>query len=71
MSYIRLRSPWCDIIDLNVHAPTEDKSDDVKDIFYEELERVFYQFPKKHTKTLLGYFNVIVGREDITTNNQE
>jgi hypothetical protein len=25
---------------LNVHAPTEDKNDDVKDRFYEELERV-------------------------------
>jgi hypothetical protein len=29
------------IIFLNVHAPTEDKTDDVKDSFYEELERVF------------------------------
>jgi hypothetical protein len=25
---------------LNVHAPTEDKTDDVKNSFYEELERV-------------------------------
>jgi hypothetical protein len=24
-----------------VHAPTEDKIDDVKDSFYEELERIF------------------------------
>jgi hypothetical protein len=31
---------WCHIIVLNVHAPTEDKTDDVKDSFYEELERV-------------------------------
>jgi hypothetical protein len=29
---------------LNVHAPTEDKTDDVKDSFYEELERVFHKF---------------------------
>jgi hypothetical protein len=33
MSYIILRCHWCDIIVLNVHAPTEDKSDDVKDRF--------------------------------------
>jgi hypothetical protein len=26
---------------LNVHAPTEDKVDDIKDRFYEELEQVF------------------------------
>jgi hypothetical protein len=41
MSYIILRGRWCNIIVLNVHAPTEDKTDDVKDSFYEELERVF------------------------------
>jgi hypothetical protein len=40
MSYIRviLRGRWCNIIVLNVHAPTEDKIDDIKDRFYEELE---------------------------------
>jgi hypothetical protein len=27
MSYIILRGRWCDIIVLNVHAPTEDKTD--------------------------------------------
>jgi hypothetical protein len=33
MSYIILRGRWCHIIVLNVHAPTEDKTDDVKDSF--------------------------------------
>jgi hypothetical protein len=36
MSHIILRGRWCDIIVLNVHAPTEDKIDDVKDSFYDE-----------------------------------
>jgi hypothetical protein len=36
-SYIILRSRWCLIIVLNVHVPTKDKTDDVKDGFYEEL----------------------------------
>jgi hypothetical protein len=39
VSYIVLRGPWCNIIVLNVHAPSEDKSDDLKDSFYEELEQ--------------------------------
>jgi hypothetical protein len=30
MSYIKLRSRWFHI-NLNVHVPTEDKADDVKD----------------------------------------
>jgi exonuclease III len=50
---------------LNVHAPKEGKTDDVKDSFYEELERVFDKFPKYHIKILLGDFNAKLGREDI------
>jgi hypothetical protein len=30
ISYIILRGRWCDIIVLHVHAPTEDKGDDIK-----------------------------------------
>jgi hypothetical protein len=65
MSYIILRGRWCHIIVLNVHAPTEDKTDDVKDSFYEEVERVFDTFPKYHMKILFGDFSAKVGREDI------
>ena len=43
VSYIVLRGGWCNIIVLNVHARGE-KSDDSKDSFYEELEKVFYHF---------------------------
>jgi hydroxypyruvate isomerase len=50
---------------LNVHAPTEDKTDAVKDSFYEELERIFDKFPKYRMKILLEDFNAKVGREDI------
>jgi hypothetical protein len=50
---------------LNVHAPTEDKIDDIKDMFYEELEQVFDKFLRYHVKMLLVYFNAKVGREDI------
>jgi hypothetical protein len=63
MSYIILRGHWCNII-LNVHAPCEDKSDDVKDSFYEVPARVFDQFPR-YDMNILGDFNAKVGREDI------
>jgi endonuclease/exonuclease/phosphatase family metal-dependent hydrolase len=65
ISYIILRDRRCHIIVLNVHTPTRDKTDDVKDSFYGELERVFDKFPKYHMKILLGDFNAKVGREDI------
>jgi hypothetical protein len=65
MSYTILRGRWFHIIVLNVHAPTEDKTDDAKDSFYEELEHIFDKFPKYHMKILLGNLNAKVGREDI------
>jgi hypothetical protein len=66
MSYILLRGRWCHIIVLNVHAPTEDKTDEVKDSFCKELERVFDKFPKYHLKIILIDFNAKVGRKDIS-----
>jgi hypothetical protein len=73
MSYIILRGHWCHIIVLNIPVPTEDKTDDVKASFYEELERVFDKFLKYHTKILLRDFNAKASREDIfkqTTGNE-
>jgi len=61
-----LRGRWCNIIVLNVQAPKEEKSDDSKYSFYEELEQVFHHFPKYHMKILLWDFNAKVGRENIS-----
>ena len=41
LSYIVLRGRWRNIIVVNVHAPSEEKCDESKDSFYEELEQVF------------------------------
>jgi exonuclease III len=65
MSYIILTGRWCDIIVLNIHAPTNNKFHGIKDKFYDELEYVFDKFPKYHMKILLGDFNAEIGREDI------
>jgi hypothetical protein len=51
-TYLTLKGPWCDIV-LNVNAPSKDKDDDIKDISYEELKQVFYQFHRYHMKILL------------------
>jgi hypothetical protein len=65
MPYTILRGRWCNIFVLNVHAPCEDKGDDMKDSFYEELGRVFDRFPRYDMKILLGDLNAKVGRENI------
>jgi hypothetical protein len=66
MSYRILRGCCCNIITLNVHTPCEDKSDDIKDSFSEEVGHVFHQSPRYDMKILLGDFNAKVGREDIS-----
>jgi hypothetical protein len=48
-----------------LHAPSEELSDESKDSFYEELEQVFYHFPKYHIKILLEDFDAKVGRENM------
>ena len=45
MSYIVLRGGWCNVIVLNAHAPSEERSYDSKYSFYEEVEQVFDHFP--------------------------
>jgi hypothetical protein len=65
MSYIVLRGHWCNIIVLNVHALSEEKSDDSDGIFYEELEQVFHHFHKYYMNILLEDINAEVERENI------
>jgi hypothetical protein len=63
MSNITLnRGRYSDIIVLNVRAPTEDKSGDIKDNFHEETERVLDQFPKYLMNNSLEYFSAKGGR---------
>jgi len=65
MSYVALRGHWFNTIVSILHALSEEKSDDSKESFYEELEQVFDHFPKYHIKIPLGTFNAKLGREDI------
>jgi len=65
LSYIVLKGHWLYIIVVNVHVPSQEKSDESKDSLYEELEQVFDHFQKYHMKMLLEDFNAKVGRENI------
>jgi hypothetical protein len=50
--YVILTDLWFLITVLNVHTPTEDNIDDVKDSFCEELECIFDKIPKYHMTIL-------------------
>jgi len=56
VSYIVLRGRWCSIIFINVHTPSEKKSDDSKDSFYEDKAGFFNHFLKYNMKILLVAF---------------
>ena len=55
----------CNFTFLNVLAPSEEKTDDSKVFFYEELNEITNNFPKYDKKILLWEFNAKMGREDI------
>jgi hypothetical protein len=56
MSFIVLTGRWCNILILTVHAPGEEKGDDSKDKFNEQLEQVFNNFRKYHIEIPSGDF---------------
>ena len=62
LSYVTIRTRWCNTVLINVHAPTDEANND-KVTFYDELERLFDRLPKYNTKIVLGDFNAKVGRE--------
>jgi dihydroorotase len=67
-SYILQKRHRHDIV-LNVHASTQDKTDDLKDSFCEQLEYVFDTFPKYHKQILLDIMEDIskarIGNESL------
>ena len=59
-----------------MHTQSQEKSDDSKASFYEELEQVFDHFPKYHMKILLGVvkeyiFKLTIGNEGLHQDRNE
>jgi len=48
---------------INGYAPTEDQEEEVKNIFYEDLERLFDSLPNNCIKIIAGDLNAQVGKE--------
>jgi len=63
--YLRLKANWFSCTFLNVHAPTNEKREEVKEEFYNLLGQNINQIANSDIKILLGDFNAKVGKEDI------
>jgi hypothetical protein len=48
-----------------VLAPTEEKDDDEKDNFYEDLEQIYEECPKRDVKIIIGDLNAKIGQEEM------
>ena len=62
---LRIRDKFFNITLINAQSPTEDKDEDMKDDFYEKLQRIYDRSPARDIKIILGDLNAKVGREII------
>ncbi|CAI6358159.1 unnamed protein product [Macrosiphum euphorbiae] len=62
---LKLEENFWDIIVVNCYAPTEEGNNDIKNEFYEELERIYDIQPRNCMKILVGDFNAQIGREPL------
>jgi hypothetical protein len=60
---LRVKGKFHNITLINIHAPTEDKEDDVKEQFYEELQRTHDRVPKHDVTIILGDMNAKLEKE--------
>ncbi|XP_022181589.1 uncharacterized protein LOC111041595 [Myzus persicae] len=63
--YIRLSGHIFDSIIVNAYAPTEEKEENIKNEFYDELGHILDTTPNSCIKILIGDFNAKIGKEDI------
>ncbi|KAK9702451.1 hypothetical protein QE152_g29930 [Popillia japonica] len=62
---LRIRGETKNISFLNIDAPTEEKEEETKDIFYEELEMAIDNIPKEDILIVIGDANAKIGSEKI------
>ena len=63
--YLRLNAKWFSCTLINVHAPTNEIAEEVKEDFYNLLEQNINQIANSDIKIILGVFNAKVGEENI------
>jgi hypothetical protein len=64
MCKIRLKEHFRNITIIAAHAPTEEKTDEEKEQFYDVLTTTCNQTPRYDTLIMMGNFNDRIGREN-------
>ena len=62
---LRLKAEQFSCTLINVHAPTNEKMEEIKEEFYKLLEQNINQISRSHIKIILGDITAKVGKENI------
>ena len=63
---MRLKAKWFSCTLINVHAPANKKTEEIKEEIYNLLQQKISQIANSDIKTILGDFNAKVGKEEDT-----
>jgi len=62
---LRIKGNFYNIPLINIYGPAEDKEEDIKEQFYEELQRTLDRVPKNDVTFILGDMNAKLGKEKV------
>ena len=65
---LQIKGKFNNLSVISVHAPTEEKTDEEKEKFYEDLQIIHNKIPKHDIVIILGDLNAKIGKEDVYQN---
>jgi len=60
---LRIKGKYNNITLINAYAPTEDKTEEIKEQFYDDLQSMVHKVPKSDLTIILGDVNTKLGKE--------
>ena len=60
---LRIKGKYINITLINAYAPTEDKTEEMKEQFYHDLQSIVDKVPKSDLISILGDVNAKLGKE--------
>lgn len=68
IAILTIEVKWFDIVFVNIHASTQEKTQKEKDDFYDELESILENTPDSKIQIILGDMNAKISREQMFNN---
>ncbi|KAE9522623.1 hypothetical protein AGLY_016986 [Aphis glycines] len=65
LCYVELKCKWHNLILINCYSPTEDKNEEIKNEFFDNLDMLYDSLPADKPKIVIGDFNAKIGKETI------